>query len=151
MSDCLTAPVSWSSRNKSVCSCKWDDCCGSPWNKMRPAGDAEAEIKTCCLVELRLVSLKNKKNWTCWKFREGGAAGWTSLISMDAVLTLPRVFFCFFFFLPAFWWCFILNHSIKLTRNLPFGFGSLSHSSVIAPPQLVCVISLFPWEPVWMG
>lgn len=29
------------------------------------------------------------------------------------------------FFPPVFWWCFILNHLIKLTRNLWVGFGSL--------------------------
>lgn len=43
---------------------------------------------------------------------------------MDCVLTLPGLF-PLFLFSPVFWWCFILNHLIKLTRNLWVGFGSL--------------------------
>lgn len=35
-----------------------------------------------------------------------------------------RSLYLLFLFFPAFWWCFILNHSIKLTRNLWVGFGS---------------------------
>lgn len=91
----------------------------------------------------------------CWTLREGCAAGCkcSSLISMDCVLTLPEVFICYFLFFPAFWWCFILNHSIKLTRNLRVGFGSLLSHPAVAQSQTsqhVCIF-LFSWEAVLMG
>lgn len=76
-------------------------------------------LSVCCHVKQLLVyrCLHKERYWP---------AG-LSLINMDWVLTLPEVFLCYSFFLrfDDVFFFFLLNYSIKLTRNLWVGLGFL--------------------------
>ena len=99
-------------------------------------------LSVCCHVKQLLV-------YRCLNKESYWPAG-LSLITMDWVLTLPEVFLCYSFF-PAFW-CFVffvfflLNYSIKLTRNLwvwPWLFTT-DLSETASPESQIFSMSLFP-------
>lgn len=89
---------------------------------------SQKDILTCCGSRCRL---NIGQLWSAWTLCS---------LCQKSLSAIP-------FFSPAFWWCFILNCSIKLTRNLWVGFGFLlldlskpcCASSQSSPPQHVCV------------
>lgn len=92
-----------------------------------------------------------------WKLWEDWAAGYMfCLWSAGTLCSLCQKSLLPFLFSSAFWWCFILNYSIKLTRSLWVGFGSLlltcqtllglNHKSPILIRELLTV-SIFPFLP----